>query len=106
MTNPSTGEAAAQPVSPGEKRFRGPGAQWRRHSLGPEAPCPLTSVRVVGRVGPFRQSGSGQVSVHICVCVWGLGVSSVCRVCGSECESPRGSTYSAQTCCVRVGAWG
>lgn len=63
--DPSMGEAAAQPVSPGEQRFRGPGAQWRRHSLSPEAPCPLTSVQVVGRV---ESLGQGE-SVHICVCV-------------------------------------
>ena len=81
MTNPSTGEAAAQPVSPGEKRFRGPGAQWRRHSLGPEAPCPLTSVRVVGRVGPFKETvwvrASVCASLRLCV-----GSGGVLRVQG------------------------
>ena len=101
MMDPSTGEAAAQPISPEEERLRGQ-EHSGEDSLSPEDPCPLTSVRVGGLGGTFlpnhtvtvRGKASVRVSLRLCM---GSGRVAVCAGCvgvsvslpGAECPQPR-----------------
>ena len=83
--DPSTGEAAAQPISPEEQRLRGQ-EHSGEDSLSPEDPCPLMSVQVGGLVGPFlsnhtvtvRGKASVRASLHLCV---GSGCVAACAGC-------------------------
>ena len=101
MMDPSTGEAAAQPISPEEQRLRGQ-EHSGEDSLSPEDPCPLMSVQVGGLVGPFlsnhtvtvRGKASVRASLHLCV---GSGCVAACAGCvgvcvslpGARCPQPR-----------------